>query len=1134
MPILVKCPSCGRKLRAQDQHVGRRLPCPKCGKGVTISGESVPPYDVFLSYSAKDKPVADAVCATLEQKGFRCWIAPRDIVAGKGWSESIIEGIEQSRLLVLVFSANSNASQQVIREVERAVAKRIPIIPFRVENLAPSKAMEYFISSQHWLDAYTPPLEKHLEHLAQTVHVLLKGSDVPHRPGPKEDPAAYLKAAVKSLFARDHRPRVLLALTGLLLLAALAVAGVFWAFRTPTASAEVIQAKADAERAWKEVKSLDRAAFGPQLDEIEARLEAGQASFDQKDYKKALAAFQEVIDKGARSAYVAEARRFDTSKLKVVNQEAWQQIEQAVTAGEKADQEGQHTEAAQKYQEALRLFRENAVPQVKYLCFWTGFAARTLCDNKFDRAVPIRLRNPGLLPQNLTVPRKDRVERALDAFQGECRPQLRLDLALCDRFLGESDAERAVDLANGELYKAVEKAAGAQAGGCYWVGYDLAMLCAFLECMVQSGSDIHPYPHLRYEPGKFEGYVRDLLLAAYWGGLPGPAIDRIDRARKELTRARNAVLSELHMVETPPEFERCLDLLRTLYTESLNDPAAAARFFRQPAAKRPRYPGGDELVSDLRRLGAVVYPLPTDSGAPRIDVESFKGENTGRVLQRLKGLPGLASVWLSVAEVNGKALAPLKDHADLRQLTLVSTQVTDDGMQALKSLTHLEELELLRLPVTDKGVGQLSALTALKRLGLHQTKVTAGGIAALKQALPSLKIEADKGLETAGQPEGSPKTEPVTKPLTGKPPTEVAVIKTEFQNVEAQANIPRLLALSRGGKMVAMGGSEGLDVVNVWDRASREKLATWRLQRHAVTKQLQFGLDERHLFVDFLGAMDIKSGESTPYPEDLGWAVSCFALAPDGKRAAVGLHGAKETETKVLRFVKLPELTELHSAVETFEGQLQAVAFSPDGNRLAAALREKGGHKLMLLDPKTGAERATLEEFRAPDTLLYSGIIDVVFSPDGTTLATYGQYGSDDRRIILWDPATGKPRKTIKELLWTMEFIAGGRLLAALHDGQGINHKSLGVFVYDAASGELRSRNDHFFSGMDVVCGVRGILAWAKPDSGEVTLWDLLGNRLAVKFKAHAGPVLRIAFSPDGKFMATFGKENKLKVWSLD
>ena len=74
---------------------------------------------------------------------------------------------------VLVFSANANASPQVMREVERAVAKGLPVIPFRIEDIPPSKSMEYFISAPHWLDALTPPLEGHLQTLSDSIHALL-------------------------------------------------------------------------------------------------------------------------------------------------------------------------------------------------------------------------------------------------------------------------------------------------------------------------------------------------------------------------------------------------------------------------------------------------------------------------------------------------------------------------------------------------------------------------------------------------------------------------------------------------------------------------------------------------------------------------------------------------------------------------------------------------------------------------------------------------------------------------------------------------------------------------------------------------------------------------------------------------
>jgi hypothetical protein len=110
----------------------------------------------------------------LERAGIRCWIAPRDIRPGQEYGQSIIEAIDQCRVMVLIFSANANDSRQTHREIERAVSKGVPIIPLRIEEVVPTKSMEYFLGAIHWLDALTPPLEKHLQQLAEAVKALLQ------------------------------------------------------------------------------------------------------------------------------------------------------------------------------------------------------------------------------------------------------------------------------------------------------------------------------------------------------------------------------------------------------------------------------------------------------------------------------------------------------------------------------------------------------------------------------------------------------------------------------------------------------------------------------------------------------------------------------------------------------------------------------------------------------------------------------------------------------------------------------------------------------------------------------------------------------------------------------------------------
>jgi roadblock/LC7 domain-containing protein len=148
-------------------------------------------HDVFISYSSKDKPVADAVCAALEAERVRCWIAPRDVLPSVPYGEAIIEALNESRLLVLIFTTNSNTSRHVMREVERAVNKGIPVIPFRVQDVRPTPAMEYFISSDHWLDALTPPLDGHIRKLVETVNLLRgRGARAAASPQGERQPAA--------------------------------------------------------------------------------------------------------------------------------------------------------------------------------------------------------------------------------------------------------------------------------------------------------------------------------------------------------------------------------------------------------------------------------------------------------------------------------------------------------------------------------------------------------------------------------------------------------------------------------------------------------------------------------------------------------------------------------------------------------------------------------------------------------------------------------------------------------------------------------------------------------------------------------------------------------------------------------
>ncbi len=131
-------------------------------------------FDAFISYASGDKATAEATCAKLEASGIRCWIAPRDILPGVAWGAAIVEAIDNCRVMVLVFSAKANELRQIRNEIARAVDRGVPVVPLRIEDIVPTQSLAYYMAALHWLDALTPPLEAHLERLAESIKALLQ------------------------------------------------------------------------------------------------------------------------------------------------------------------------------------------------------------------------------------------------------------------------------------------------------------------------------------------------------------------------------------------------------------------------------------------------------------------------------------------------------------------------------------------------------------------------------------------------------------------------------------------------------------------------------------------------------------------------------------------------------------------------------------------------------------------------------------------------------------------------------------------------------------------------------------------------------------------------------------------------
>jgi tetratricopeptide (TPR) repeat protein len=130
-------------------------------------------HDVFISYASRDKVLADAVCGRLETRHIRCWIAPRDVAAGTAYADAIIGALSACRIVVVLLSSESIASPHVASELERALHNGKAILPVRIEDVYPTGSLEYYLAGKHWLDALTPPMEVHLEKVAEAAARLL-------------------------------------------------------------------------------------------------------------------------------------------------------------------------------------------------------------------------------------------------------------------------------------------------------------------------------------------------------------------------------------------------------------------------------------------------------------------------------------------------------------------------------------------------------------------------------------------------------------------------------------------------------------------------------------------------------------------------------------------------------------------------------------------------------------------------------------------------------------------------------------------------------------------------------------------------------------------------------------------------
>jgi len=179
---------------------------------------------VFVSYATADRKQALAVCKAIERRGVKCWISSRDVAPGQNYQEAIVRSLRDAAAMVLIFSRAANTSNEIKKELSLASRFQVPVMALRIEDVEPSDAFAYELSTRQWIDA-SEGWEQSIDSL---VGEITQVSDA--------EPVAATAAisTPRRRFSIRH-PKAIAAGAGLLLL--LVAAGGWWMLRPSQAAA---------------------------------------------------------------------------------------------------------------------------------------------------------------------------------------------------------------------------------------------------------------------------------------------------------------------------------------------------------------------------------------------------------------------------------------------------------------------------------------------------------------------------------------------------------------------------------------------------------------------------------------------------------------------------------------------------------------------------------------------------------------------------------------------------------------------------------------------------------------------------------------------------------------------------------
>ena len=324
------------------------------------------------------------------------------------------------------------------------------------------------------------------------------------------------------------------------------------------------------------------------------------------------------------------------------------------------------------------------------------------------------------------------------------------------------------------------------------------------------------------------------------------------------------------------------------------------------------------------------------------------------------------------------------------------------------------------------------------------------------------------------------------------------------------------LAISPDSKTVATGDTAGL--VKLWDAVTGAELTTFDLSEEAeIHWHIRFSPDGSRLVVKgdgfelesaYVRIIGLDSGSELL---TLKGGISDFALSPDGTRLLVG-----DSFDKVVRLWDLDAMAEM---ARYPTGEIDGLAFSPDGSLFSTQTKDLAS--VHIWETETGREVMTV--------ITSHGLLtDILFSPDGTSLATAGW----DQLVKVWD--IGPDHEVLTVQPFTEDGLASVSRVTFSPDGTMLAAGGVagGVSLWDPVTGDrllTLEGHDDFVGGLGF--SPDGDRLASGSDDGTVKVWDTTSGELLLTLTGHEDWVNNMIYSPDGATIASVGNDKQSFVW---